>query len=105
MTNDKLKRITADNKTIEISGEQFTVNPLTVGQFTKAQLKGEDNEAAALQEMFYYSLQEEEDISRQDIKDAPAKFMVKLQEVVMELNDFEDFFDEDEIQEARKKLQ
>jgi len=104
MTNEKLERITAENKTIEIDGENFTVNPLTVQQFTQAQLKGEDNEAVALQEMFYYSLQEEEDISRDDIKQAPAKFMVALQDAVMELNDFEDFFDEDEIQEAQNKL-
>lgn len=103
MSNEKLERITASNKTIEVDGEQFTVNPLTVEQFAKSQLKGEENEAEALLEMMYFSLSQEEDISRQDLRDAPAKFLVPVQETVMELNDFEDFFDEDEIQEALNK--
>lgn len=105
MTNEKLEQLVADNKTIEIDGVEFTLNPLTVKQFTKAQLKGQNDEAAALVEMMYYSLQEEEDLSREDLQNAPAKLLVPLQEAVMELNDFEDFFDEDEKQEALNKLQ
>lgn len=104
MANEKLEQITASNKTFEVDGQSFTVNPLTVKQFTQAQLKGQNDEGAALLEMFYFSLQQEEDISREDIKNAPAKFMVPLQDAVMEINDFEDFFDEDEIQEAHNKL-
>jgi hypothetical protein len=44
-------------------------------------------------------------MTKEDIAGAPAKFMVPLQETVMEVNDFEDFFDEDEIQAAQNKLQ
>lgn len=105
MGNDKLEKITAENKTFEVDGETFTVNPLTVEQFTKSQIHGQNDEGKALIEMFYYSLQEEEDITRQDLRDAPAKFMVPLQETVMEVNDFEDFFSEEEKQEALNKLQ
>jgi len=104
MANEKLEQITAENETFEIDGQEFTVNPLSVRQFTKAQLKGEQDEGKALLEMFYYSLQEEEEMSRDDIANAPAKFMVPLQETVMEINDFEDFFSEEEKQEALNKL-
>ena len=105
MTHDKLKQITADNKTFEVDGTEFEIEPLTVKSFTRAQMKGEENEGVALREMFYHSLKNTEEMSREDIANAPAKFMVPLQEAVMEINDFEDFFDDDEIQEARQKLQ
>jgi len=104
MANEKLEQITASNKTIEVEGVDFTLNPLSVRQFTQAQLKGEDNEAEALIEMMYFSLEEEEDISRKELREAPAKLLVPLQEAVMELNDFEDFFDEEDKQEALEKL-
>lgn len=104
MSNEKLEQITAENKSFEVDGVEFTVNPLTVEQFTKSQLKGQNDEGKALIEMFYHSLRDEEDITRQDLRDAPAKFMVPLQEAVMEVNDFEDFFSEEERQEALKEL-
>lgn len=105
MTNEKIEQITADNKTIDIDGTQFTINPLTVNEFLKAQLIGQNqNEKEALLEMFKYSLKEE-DINKQGIKDAPAKFMQKVQNAVTEINDFEDFFEDEEKQEALNKLQ
>lgn len=104
MTNEKLKQITADNETFKVEETQFEVKPLTVEEFTRAQMKGEKDEGAALREMFYHSLKDTEGMSREDIAGAPAKFMVPLQETVMEINDFDDFFDEDEIQEAQNKL-
>lgn len=104
MGNEKLEQIVADNKTFEVDGQTFEIEPLTVQEFTRAQLKGEQDEGVALVEMFYHSLKDTEEMTRSDIKGAPAKFMVPLQEAVMEVNDFEDFFDKEEIQEARNKL-
>lgn len=102
MTNEKLEQITADESTIEIDGVEFELAPLTNQQFLKAQMKGEDNQAAGLLEMMYYALRNE-DIDRQGIKDAPAKVMKPIQDEIMEMNDFEDFFDEDDKQEALNK--
>lgn len=105
MTNEKLEQITADNKTIEIDGVEFTLTPLTNQQFLKAQMKGQSDEAAGLTEMMYHALSEKEDIDREGIKNAPAKMLKPVQDALMEMNDFEDFFDEDEKQEALNKLQ
>lgn len=105
MAHDKLEQIEADNKTFTVDDTEFEVEPLTVKEFTRAQIKGQNEEGIALRELFYHSLKNTEGMTKEDIAGAPAKFMVPLQETVMEVNDFEDFFDEDEIQEAQNKLQ
>jgi len=105
MTNEKLERLAAQGKTVKIDDTEFEINPLTVNQFVQAQVKGQkQDEGAALMEMLYHSL-ENEDIDRNGIKNAPAKIIKPLQEAVTEVNDFEDFFNEDEKQEALSKLQ
>jgi len=103
MTNEKLEQITADDRTIEVDGVEFTLSPLTNQQFLKAQMKGSEKEADGLFEMMYFTLSQEQDIDRQGLKDAQAKIMQPVQEEMMEMNNFDDFFDEDEKQEALKK--
>jgi len=103
MTDNKIEQITADDRTIEVDGVEFTLSPLTNQQFLKAQMKGSEKEADGLFEMMYFTLSQEQDIDRQGLKDAPAKLMQPVQEEMMEMNNFDDFFDEDEKQEALKK--
>ena len=105
MTNEKLEKLTADGKTVEIDDVEFDVKPLTMKEFLKSQQIGQDNQGEGLLEMLYHSLKKDEEITKQGLKDAPAKVLKPLQDAVNEVNDFEDFFDEDEKQEALKKLQ
>lgn len=105
MTNEKLQKITADGQTVEIDEVEFNVKPMTMKDFLKAQQVGQDNQGEGLLEMLYHSLKKEEDITKQGLKEAPAKVLKPLQDAVNEVNDFEDFFDEDEKQEALNKLQ
>jgi len=105
MVHEKIEQIRAENKSFEVDGTSFEVEPLTTKEFLAAQMKGEDDESQALREILYHSVNDTEGMNREDIDAAPAKFTVALQDVVMEVNDFEDFFDEAEIQEARQKLQ
>jgi len=105
MTDNKLEQITADGTTIEIDDVEFDVKPLTMNEFLKAQIIGQNkDQGKALLHMLYQSL-DEEDISKDDLRNAPAKLIGPLQEAVEDVNDFGDFFDEDEKQEALNKLQ
>lgn len=105
MTNEKLEKIAAQGTKVKINDTEFEVNPLTVNQFVQAQMKGEkQDQGAALLEMLYHSLSNE-DIDRNGLKNAPAKIIKPLQDAVTEVNDFEDFFNEEEKQEALSKLQ
>ena len=105
MTNEKIEQLVSDNKTIEIDDVEFEVNPLTTKQFLKTQVIGQNQDKGeAMLYMLDKSL-ENEDINKQGIRDSPAKFVMALQDVVEEVNDFGDFFDEDEKQEALEKLQ
>jgi len=105
MTNEKLEKLTAEGKTVEIDDVEFDVKPLTMKEFLKSQQIGQDNQGEGLLEMLYHSLKKDEEITKQGLKEAPAKVLKPLQDAVNEVNDFEDFFDEDEKQEALNKLQ
>ncbi len=103
MTNEKIEQLVADGKTVEVDGVEFQVEPLTVNEFLKAQMISQNkDEGRALLHMLDASL--DEDIDKQGLKEAPAKLIKPLQEAVTEVNDFEDFFDEEEQQEALEKL-
>lgn len=105
MTDNKIEQLVSNGKTITVDDVDFEVTPLTVKQFLHAQVIGENqDQGQALLQMLTDSLSEE-DISKQDLQDAPAKLIKPLQDAVTEVNDFEDFFDEDEQQEALEKLQ
>lgn len=104
MVNEKLEKIAANGQTVEIDDVSFEVKPLTTDQFLKAQIIGENqDQGKALIHMLTASL--DEDINKQGLKEAPAKVLKPLQDAVTEVNDFEDFFSEDEKQEALNKLQ
>lgn len=105
MTNEKLEQIAATGKTVEVDDVEFHVKPMKMKDFLKAQQVGQDNAGEGLLEMLYHSLKEEEDISKDGLREAPAKLMKPLQDAVNEVNDFEDFFSEEEKQEALNRLQ
>lgn len=105
MTDEKIEQIVASGKTVTVDETDFKISPLTVKEFLKAQMIGQNqDQGKALLQMLHDSLKEE-DISKDGLRDAPAKLIKPLQEAVTEVNDFEDFFDEDEQQEALEKLQ
>jgi len=104
MVNEKLKQVAAQGKTIEIDGTDFRVEPMQTKDFLKAQIIGENKDkGAALIHMIHSSL--DEDVDKTGLREAPAKVIMPLQTAIEEVNDFEDFFDEDEKQEALDKLQ
>lgn len=104
MTDNKIEQITADGTTITVDDVEFKITPLTMKEFLKAQVIAEDkDQGAALMHMMHASL--DEDLSKSDLRNAPAKLIMPLQDAVEEVNDFEDFFDEDEVQEALNKQQ
>jgi hypothetical protein len=104
MTNEKFEQIMCEPETVEHEGVEFTVTPMTVEDFGKVQMKGEGNEAAALVEMVYQSLKDEEDIDRNGVRNAPIGVLAAVQDKIEEVNNIEDFFDEDEKQEALEGL-
>lgn len=104
MTENKIEQITADGKTITVDDVEFKIKPLTMGEFLKSQVIAQNkDQGAALMHMIHSSL--DEDLSKKDLENAPARLMMPLQNAVEEVNDFEDFFSEEEVQEALKKQQ
>jgi len=104
MVNEKLKKVTAEPESADYEGETFTIAPLKVKDFAKVQMKGENSESQAVIELLYQSLKEHEDIDRDGIREAPLGLLASVQEKIEEVNNLEDFFDEDERQEALKNL-
>jgi len=105
MTNEKIQKLVSQNEKISIDDVEFEINPLTVNDFLKAQMIGQNkDQGRALLQMMTDSLKNE-DIDKQGLKEAPAKLLKHLQDAITEINDFEDFFSEDEKQEALEKLQ
>jgi len=104
MANEKFKQVMSEPETVEYNGVEFTVSPLTVEEFGKAQMKGENNQAAAIIELIYHSLKKEEDIDRDGVRGAPVGVLAAVQDKIEEVNNIEDFFDEDEKQEALNEL-
>jgi len=96
--------VMAEPETVEYNDVEFTVSPMTVEEFGKAQMKGENSQAAAIVEMIYHSLKKEEDIDRDGVRNAPIGVLAAVQDKIEEVNNIEDFFDEDEKQEALEKL-
>ena len=103
MTHDKIEQITAQGTTVEIDGVNFKVNPLTTKEFLKAQVIGEQkDEGQAMLHMLQQSLKEE-GMSKKDVEAAPAKFTMNIQDAIEEVNDFEDFFEQDEMMDTEKQ--
>jgi len=101
-TNEKLEKVTAEPQSVDYKDESFKIAPLKVKDFAKVQMKGENNQSGAIIELLYQSLKEHENIDRDGVRDAPLGFLVKAQEVIEEVNNLEDFFDEEEIKEELK---
>jgi len=105
MTKNKIEQITSSGKTIEIDDVDFKINPITTKEFLKAQVISQSKDRGeSVLYMMWKSLKAE-DLDKQDIEDSPPKFMMSVQEAMEDVNDFEDFFSEDEQQEALNKLQ
>jgi len=95
----------SEPETVEYNDVEFTVSPLTVEEFGKAQMKGENNQAAAIIELIYHSLKKAEDIDRDGVREAPVGVLAAVQEKIEEVNNIEDFFDEEDKQEALNRLE
>jgi len=105
MTNEKIEQLVSDNVTVDIDGTSFEVNPITTKEFLKAQVIGNSqDQGEALMYMLDKSLKNE-DVNKQGIRNSPAKFVMAIQDAVEEVNDFGDFFSEEDKQEALEKLQ
>ena len=103
MTHDKIEQITAQNTSVEVDDVEFTINPLTTKEFLKAQVIGENkDEGEAMLHMLQQSLKEE-GMSKEDVEEAPAKFTMAVQDAIEEVNDFEDFFEQDEMMDTEKQ--
>jgi len=105
MTNEKIEQLVSENETVQIDDVNFEINPLNTKEFLKTQVIGQNQDKGeAMLYMLDKSLKNE-DINKKGIREAPAKFVMAVQDTVEEVNDFGDFFDEDEKQEALEKLQ
>lgn len=111
MSRSKAQQIAAQSKTVKLEGidpetgddneVEFVIEPLEMQHLMQVQAIPENAAKKRLKEVLYHSLKDDDpNLEREHFEDFHFKFVNELLEVIGEVNGIEDFFSEEEIQQA-----
>lgn len=98
-TVSKIQQITAQPKTIDVGGQEFTIHPLKNKEFleftaNRNKRNQDQDQSDIVLDMITMILQkDDENITREEVEDAPMALITKTMDAMEQVNGLEDFFE------------